>query len=131
MTRENDSDVGLNERVKIANANDAQIFVSIHNNALPDSAAHLKSTGSETYYFYPQSRELAKSVVDSLSKETGFKNNGAKAQSFAVVRNTNCPAILVEVGYIINPEDNAKLVDKNFQNKIADAILHGLENYLK
>lgn len=131
MTRENDSDVGLNERVKIANANDAQIFVSIHNNALPDSAAHLKSTGSETYYFYPQSRELAKSVVDSLSKETGFKNNGAKAQSFAVVRNTNCPAILVEVGYIINPEDNAKLVDKDFQNKIADAILHGLENYLK
>lgn len=131
MTRDGDSDVGLNDRVKIANANNAQIFVSIHNNALPDSAAHLKSTGSETYYFYPQSRELAKSVVDSLSKETGLKNNGAKAQSFAVVRNTNCPAILVEIGYIINPDDNAKLLDKDFQNKIAEAILHGLENYLK
>lgn len=131
MTREGDTDVGLNDRVKIANENEAQIFISIHNNALPDSAAHLKSTGSETYYFYPQSRELAKSVVDSLAKETEFRNNGAKAQSFAVVRNTNCPAILVEVGYIINPEDNAKLIDKDFQNKIAEAILHGLENYLK
>lgn len=131
MTREDDSFVGLNDRVEIANRNNAQIFISIHNNALPDSAAHLKSTGSEAYYFYPQSKELAKDVVESLAKETGFKNNGAKAQSFAVVRNTNCPAILVEVGYIINPEDNAKLIDKNYQNKIAEAILHGLENYLK
>ena len=131
MTREDDSFVGLNDRVEIANKNNAQIFISIHNNALPDSAAHLKSTGSETYYFYTQSKELAKDVVESLAKETGFKNNGAKAQSFAVVRNTNCPAILVEVGYIINPEDNAKLIDKNYQNKIAEAILHGLENYLK
>lgn len=131
MTREDDSFVGLNDRVEIANKNNAQIFISIHNNALPDSAAHLKSTGSETYYFYPQSKELAKDVVESLVKETGFKNNGAKAQSFAVVRNTNCPAILVEVGYIINPEDNAKLIDKDYQNKIAEAILHGLENYLK
>ena len=131
MTREDDSFVGLNDRVEIANKNNAQIFISIHNNALPDSAAHLKSTGSETYYFYSQSKELAKDVVEALAKETGFKNNGAKAQSFAVVRNTNCPAILVEVGYIINPEDNAKLIDKNYQNKIAEAILHGLENYLK
>ena len=131
MTREDDSFVGLNDRVEIANKNKAQIFISIHNNALPDSAAHLKSTGSETYYFYQQSKELAKDDVESLAKETGFKNNGAKAQSFAVVRNTNCPAILVEVGYIINPEDNAKLIDKNYQNKIAEAILHGLENYLK
>ncbi len=131
MTREDDSFVGLNDRVEIANKNNAQIFISIHNNALPDSASHLKSTGSETYYFYPQSKELAKDVVEALAKETGFKNNGAKAQSFAVVRNTNCPAILVEVGYIINPEDNAKLIDKNYQNKIAEAILHGLENYLK
>ena len=131
MTREDDSFVGLNDRVEIANKNNAQIFISIHNNALPDSAAHLKSTGSETYYFYQQSKELAKDVVEALAKETGFKNNGAKAQSFAVVRNTNCPAILVEVGYIINPEDNAKLIDKDYQNKIAEAILHGLENYLK
>ncbi len=131
MTREDDSFVGLNDRVEIANKNNAQIFISIHNNALPDSAAHLKSTGSEAYYFYPQSKELAKDVVEALAKETGFKNNGAKAQSFAVVRNTNCPAILVEVGYIINPEDNAKLIDKDYQNKIAEAILHGLENYLK
>lgn len=131
MTREDDSFVGLNDRVEIANKNNAQIFISIHNNALPDSAAYLKSTGSETYYFYPQSKELAKDVVEALAKETGFKNNGAKAQSFAVVRNTNCPAILVEVGYIINPEENAKLIDKDYQNKIAEAILLGLENYLK
>lgn len=131
MTRTDDSDTGLNDRVKFSNDNNAQIFVSIHNNALPDSLAHLKSTGSEIYYFYPQSKPLAQSILKSLTTETGLKDNGVKAQSFAVIRNTNCPAVLVEIGYIINPDDNAKLVNPEFQEKTAEAIVHGLENYLK
>ncbi len=130
MTRENDSSVSLSDRVKLTNENNSQIFISIHNNALPDAAAHLKSTGSEVYYFYPQSRALAKSVLKSLTEETGLKSNGAKAQSFAVIRNTNCPAILIELGYIINPEDNSKILNNEFQQKAAEAIVHGVENYL-
>lgn len=130
MTREKDTAVGLYDRVKFANDNNSQIFISIHNNALPDSLAHLKSSGTEVYYFYPQSKVLAKSVLNSLTKETGLTDKGAKAQSFAVVRNTNCPAILVEVGYIINPDDNSKLIDEEFQDKVSDGILNGVKNYI-
>ena len=130
MTRTDDSEVSLSDRVKNSNNEHSQIFISIHNNALPDSMADRKATGSETYYFYPQSRALAKSLLNSITSELSLKNNGAKQQSFAVVRNTNTPAALIELGYIINPEDNAKLMDSDFQDKAAEAIKHGLENYL-
>lgn len=130
MTRDDDSDVSLSDRVKKSNDNDSQIFLSIHNNALPDSLADRKATGTETYYFYPQSRELAKALLNTITTDLELKNNGAKQQSFAVVRNTNSLAVLLELGYIINPEDNAKLMDECFQDKAAEAIKHGLENYL-
>ncbi len=130
MTRNDDSEVSLSDRVKKSNDNNSQIFLSIHNNALPDSLADRKATGTETYYFYPQSRELAKTLLDTITKDLELKNNGAKQQSFAVVRNTNSLAILLELGYIINPEDNAKLMDDCFQDKAAESIKHGLENYL-
>lgn len=131
MTRDEDIDVSLSDRVEFSNKNKSLIFLSIHNNALPDSLAHLKSTGTEIYYFYPQSKELAKTVLESITDKLGTKNNGVKQQSFAVVRNTNNLSILIEIAYIINPEDNAKLIEEDFQDAAAEAILNGLENYLK
>lgn len=131
MTRNDDTDVSLQDRVKMANEHGTQIFLSIHNNALPDSLAHLKSSGTEIYYYYPQSKDLAHSLSDSITKYTGTKNNGVKQQSFAVIRNTQCLSVLIELAYIINPEDNAKLIDRDFQEKAADAIVKGLEIYLK
>lgn len=129
MTRENDEDLGLKDRVEIANKFNSDIFISLHNNALADVHADKKSSGTEVYYFYPQSRALAKTLVNEISTETGFKNGGARQQSFAVIRNTQCLSVLVEVGYIINPDDNSKLINKDFQSKVSDAILHGLEKY--
>ena len=92
--------------------------------------ADKKASGTETYYFYPQSKALASKLSSSISKATGFNDGGARGQSFAVIRNTNCPAVLIEVGYMINPDDNAKLIDKDFQDKITDGIVQGLESYL-
>lgn len=131
MTREDDSYVGLNERVEKSNYFDADIFLSIHNNSLPDGLADKDASGTETYYFYPQSKELAKILAESISQNTGFRNNGAKGQSFAVVRNTQSIAVLIEIGYMINPDDNYKIITKNFQDKITDGIIDGLERYLK
>ncbi len=131
MTRENDTFVELNERVELTNNFNSDIFISIHNNSIPDSAADKDVTGTELYYFYPQSRELAKILAESISQRTGFKNGKARGQSFAVIRNTHCIAILAEIGYLINPEDNYKLINKDFQNKITDGIIDGLEKYLR
>lgn len=129
LTRENDKFVGLNERVDLTNKNNSQVFISIHNNALPDSLADKDASGTEVYYFYPQSRYLAKVMVNELSKEIGFKNRGSKGGSFAVIRNIEAVAVLIETGFMINPEENSKLRNSEFQNKIADGIIKGLEKY--
>ena len=131
MTRDDDSYVGLSERVEKSNYFDADIFLSIHNNALPDSLADRDASGTETYYFYPQSKELAQILAKSVSEQTAFKNGGARGKSLAVVRNTQSIAVLLEVGYMINPDDNSKLINKDFQNKITDGIIFGLERYLR
>lgn len=130
MTRENDKYISLPDRVKISNEANSQIFISIHNNALPDSLANQKRTGTEVYYFYPQSKQLAEAILDGITSKANTKNNGIKQQSFAVIRNTQSPSILIELTYIINPEDNSKLTNKNFQNSLADGIVKGLEKYL-
>lgn len=129
LTRENDSYLGLAERVDFTNKNDSQMFISIHNNALPDSLADKDASGTEVYYFYSQSRYLAKVISTELSSEIGFKNRGAKGGSLAVIRNTNCPAVLVEVGFMIDPEDNSLLIKSDFQDKIAGGILKGIKRY--
>lgn len=130
MTRDDDSYVGLKERVDKSNYFDSDIFLSIHNNSLPDSLADKDASGTYTYYFYPQSRELAKVLLNSISQKTGFRENRTIGQSFAVIRNTQSLAVLLEIGYLINPEDNFKLINKDFQNKITDGIIDGLEKYL-
>lgn len=130
MTRDSDIAVSLNDRVKISKDSDADVFVSIHNNAFPDSAAMSKRSGSGVYYFYPQSRKLAEDIQTSLVDELKMNDDKVHQESFAVVRNTDSIAVLVEVGYMINPEDNSKLVNPEFQEQTAKAILHGMEKYI-
>ncbi len=130
MTRENDSYIGLRDRVDFSNKNNTHIFISIHANALPDSRAKSKINGSEVYYLYPQSKAMAQSILNSLSKYTGLTARGVYQRNFAVVRNPNAISVLVEVGYIIDPEDEEKLINSDFQNTAAKAIMQGMENYL-
>lgn len=129
MTRMDDTAITLKRRVEISQNNASDVFISIHNNALPDSAAKSNRSGSSVYYFYPQSKELANKVLEALTCELNMNNDKVRQESFAVIRNTESPAILIELGYMINPEDNAKITDPDFQEKAADAILHGLEKY--
>ena len=130
MTRVNDSAIGLTERVLSAQKNNVDIFLSIHNNALPDSAARSERIGASTYYYNIHSHELAEKIQERLVNELKMKDDKVRRESFAVIRNTQSIAVLIEVGYLIKPEDNIKLIDSKFQHKAAQAILHGLENYL-
>lgn len=130
MTRADDSSISLADRVEIANKNNTNIFISLHNNALPDSQADKDVSGTDVYYFYYQAKPLAKAVSDGIALKTGLKNNGIKGQSFAVIRNSKAVSILIEAAYMITPEDNYKLQKDDFQDLIVDGIITGLENYL-
>lgn len=128
LTREDDSNVALYDRVKFSQKNDSDIFISIHNNALPDSQAFSNRSGTSVFYFYPQSKELGGQILKQLVN-VGMCDDKLRRESFAVIRNTESLALLIEVGYMIVPEDNAKITDEKFQQQAAEAIKQGLENY--
>ena len=130
MTREHDKNVGLNERIDIANKNDAVIFVSIHNNALPDTLNPNEHRGTSIFYYYNQAKPLAETVLKTMTEELETQNDNIHQQSFAVVRNTGALSILIEVAYLINPYDNEMLINHDFQKNTAKSIANGLEKYL-
>lgn len=131
MTRTDDSYVGLRERVDMANDEDSHILISLHGNALPDGADPIATKGTEIYYYYYQAKPLADAVLKEITFQTGMRYQGVRQASFALVRNTNALSILIEIGYLINPADNAKLINKEFQKKTATAIADGIEKFFK
>jgi len=132
MTRTSDSQfVSLDDRVKIANDAGADFLISIHNNALPDGQDPWKEHGTSAYWYHPQSIQLARSLKDSLVHQLAWPDLGARYQNLALVRPAAMPAVLVEVGFMINPDEYAKLIDPSIQSKAAECLLDGLITYLK
>ena len=129
MTRRIDNNLGLKERVEYANSKDSEILISIHANALPDGADPNKHSGTSIFYYYNQSKPLADKIITEMTSQTGTNNDKVRQGSLALVRNTNALSILIEVAYMINPEDNAKLIDTQFQQKCAKSIADGIEKY--
>ena len=130
MTRDDDKYIGLSERVDIANYTNSSIFISIHGNALPDGMNPNEHSGVSIYYYYDEAKPLANVLINSITEQLGINNDKVRQASFAVVRNTNALSVLIETAYLINPEDNAKLIDEEFQKSYAKAIADGLEMYL-
>lgn len=131
MTRDDDIYAGLKDRVEKANAQDADVLLSIHGNALPDGADPNKHSGTSIYYYYNQAKPLADTLIDTITSELCVNNDKVRQASLALVRNTNALSLLIETAYLINPDDNAKLIDSKFQKSYAKAIADGLEIYFK
>ena len=129
MTRNADNYVSLKDRVEIANYGDAAVFLSIHGNSLPDGSDPNKNRGTSIYYYYNQAKPLADIIINTLVSEVGVPDDQVRQGSLAVVRNTNALSLLIEVSYLINPEDNANLINPEFQAQYAKAIADSLEKY--
>ena len=123
MTRSTDVAVPLTTRSTISNQNNANIFVSIHRNASTNTAAN----GVENYVFTTApvvDAVYAHTVLDEVVAAGVQSNRGVMRANFAVLRNTNAPAMLLEMGFITNARDN-QLFDQNF-NAYAAAIARGI-----
>ena len=129
MTRNFDEAVGLNNRVNIANYNEAQVIISIHNNSLPNGRNPYQEHGTSTYYYHSQSLPLAKSIQQSLVQSIEFKNFGVFYDSLVITRSAESLSVLTEVGFMINPDEYNLLITSEFQEKAATGIAQGLENF--
>jgi N-acetylmuramoyl-L-alanine amidase len=134
MTRTTDVNVDLKQRPGIATKNNADLFVSIHIDDVDSSSP----SGTTTYYHMddPSSRVLAHSIVQHIAKVSGLPNRRARSDSvlygngLAVLRHSTVPSTLVEVGFLSNPRDRAKMVKSEFQQTVAEAIARGIEGYI-
>jgi N-acetylmuramoyl-L-alanine amidase len=126
MTRETDTYVDLAERPRTARQQGATVFVSIHGNASTRPAI----SGSETYYLTPQSLALAQMIQDELAKVAGLASRGVKMANFLVLRENDVPAVLVEVGYVSNLEEETRLRGEAFRQRITEAIMRGVQRFL-
>jgi len=128
MTRSSDYFVSLPGRVQLAEKANADVFVSIHANALGGGRSDV--SGLETYY-YDSGLSLARSVHNSILQSINVRDRGVRRARFYVLRKSSMPSILVETGYVTGREDNAKLRTSAYQNQMAEAIARGILQYLR
>lgn len=116
----------LQARCDISDAAGSNYFVSIHANSSVSSGAR----GMETYYYSQnlEGKQLAQSIQTELINETGLLDRGVLTANFYVIKNTAAPSVLVEVGFISNPTEEALLGSEAFQDKLAEAISQGIMN---
>lgn len=127
MTRDDDQFIELDERARIANRANAALFVSIHCNSSPKSGKN----GFTVYtcrQYSEASNSLAEAIDDRLSR-TSISSNGIMRADFRVLTNTDCPAVLVEIGYISNHWEAKQLRNQELQRKLAEGIADGIANY--
>ena len=124
-----DSALGLYERTDVAIRAGGELFVSIHNNALPDGVNPFVNNGTSVLYYHPQSRELAEAIQAQLLHWTGLPDRGVWHQNVAVLRMNEMPAVLVEVGFISHEDESAKLRTREYRDRIADAVAEGIRAF--
>lgn len=125
-------EVGLAERPRQALERAADVFVSLHNNALPDGTnPFAKPRGFTIFYYHPHSLELARNVHRGFRVRVPLPDEGLQWGNLLVARLSAMPAILVENAYMILPEQEALLNDPNFRAKLADAVVDGLRETLR
>jgi len=122
----------LQARVELANNEDPDLFISIHNNW--NSNSDMK--GSTTYYSLdnPSQTEcsiLAQAMQNSLTETLETENKGVRTENYYVLKYTNVPAVLLEIAFMSNTYEEARLQNPVFQKKVATAVFHGLIRYFQ
>jgi N-acetylmuramoyl-L-alanine amidase len=142
MTRENDKDLAseatkgyskrktedLLNRVDLIEKNKAGMSISIHLNSIPSS----KWKGAQTFY-YPSNTEgkkLAESIQNEIRTNLSNTDRVPKTEDkFYLLKALAIPSVLVEIGFLSNPEEARLMADANYQKKVAESIYRGIVRY--
>lgn len=131
LTRsDNEIDLDLYERRQIAIDKNCDLFISIHNNALPDGINPFLNNGTSVIFYHAQAGALAKTILDRMVDKTGLPSYGLFNGNIAVCRMPQMPAVLVECAFQMIPAHEALLKTKDFREKCAKGILEGIDDFL-
>jgi N-acetylmuramoyl-L-alanine amidase len=123
--------MGLYERTTAAIEAGGELYISIHNNALPDGVRPFGREGTSTYYYHPHSRYLATTVQDGMLDSMRLRDLGVYWGNLAVCRMAWMPSILTEGAFMMMPDHEAALKDPEFQARYARGVLEGIRDFLE
>ncbi|KIL46103.1 SH3 domain-containing protein [Jeotgalibacillus campisalis] len=125
MTRQDDRYVDLHTRVASSKLNGADLFISIHYDAIDDRSIK----GFTTYYYGDMDQPLAESVHSGLEDQLNLQDRGVQFGNYLVLRENSIPAILLELGYISNPTEEAVINNDQFREIAATGVYNGVVDY--
>ena len=131
MTREDDRELSLAERQAIISKEEPSIAISIHHNSLPDDGDAEKIKGFAAFWYQPQAHNLAIFLQKYVVKKLGRPSYGVFWDNLALTRPTAAPSVLLELGFMSNPDEFEQVVNPEEQKKIANAIAQGITEWFK
>ncbi len=131
MTREGDDDLYPADRVAIIDATEPTLALSLHYNALPDAGDALGRSGVGSFWYHPQAHDLATFLHNYLVEELGRESYGVYWNNLALTRPNVAPSVLLELGFMINPEEFEWITDEKSQQKLAKTLAQGVEQWLE
>ena len=128
LVRSDDTFVSLEDRVAFSEAQDSEVFVSIHVN----SAVSNDPCGIETHWYHDYSKGLAETIHKHMVKEIpSAKDRGLFKSKFYVINHTTVPAVLCEIGFLSNPDERNEIITNTRKQHTAKAIAEGIIEYLR
>lgn len=129
MTRVEDVDLDLPPRVEMIQKEAPAIAIAIHYNALPDNGDAINTKGVGAFWFHPQAHSLAMFLHNYLVAKLNRPSYGVFWNNLAMTRPAVAPSVLMELGFMINPEEFEWIVNQTEQKKLAEAIAQGITEW--
>lgn len=131
MTREGDEDIYPNDRAAMINKLQPTLAISLHYNALPDEGDAANTQGIGAFWYNAQAHSLAVFLHNYLVEEGDRPSYGVFWNNLALTRPTVTPAVLLELGFMINPQEFEWVTDAKQQEKLADVLAEGIERWVR
>ncbi len=129
MTREEDKDVSLPDRVAMIDKLKPAIAISIHYNSLPDEGDAQNTQGMGAFWYNAQAHSLAVFLHNHLVSQLGRRSYGVFWDNLALTRPTTAPVVLLELGFMSNPVEFEWVTNPQEQQKLAGAIADGITQW--
>ncbi|MCL2069341.1 MAG: N-acetylmuramoyl-L-alanine amidase, partial [Oscillospiraceae bacterium] len=130
LTRDQNTFVTLDDRMQAIEAISADLFISVHHNAVAESVNANTVSGIETYYHNGTSKPVAETLQRALVTATGRRDRGAKYSYYRVTLMPHSPALLLELGFMSNPLEYERATTPSQIEAVANAVANGIRNAL-
>ncbi|WP_099239209.1 N-acetylmuramoyl-L-alanine amidase [Synechococcus sp. BDU 130192] len=131
LSRTTDQDLSLGDRQAAIRDLQPTLALSVHYNALPDAGDAENTAGIGMFWYHPQAHDLAQFLHDDLTTQLGRPSYGVFWNNLALTRPQEAPAVLMELGFMINPTEFEWITDPQAQEELAGAIAKAVETWLQ